>query len=55
MSGRTAAIELAPYMEAAFRVLVEWGTAGEGMGAKVVDAIEWIVGAVGTASTSSPS
>ena len=47
-AGRAAAVELAPYMEVAFRKLVEWGTAGEGMGAKVVTAIEWIVSAVGT-------
>ena len=47
---RTAAVELAPYMEAAVEQLVEWGTAGEGMGAKVVDAIEWVVGAVATAA-----
>lgn len=39
-------IELAPYVEAIANKFTDWATSGEGMGAKVVGVIEWIVTAV---------
>lgn len=47
--GRTLAVELAPMVEAAATSFVEWAKSGEGMGAKVVSAVEAVVGATGTA------
>lgn len=43
---RTAVIELAPFVEAAANKLVEMGTAGEGMGPKVVRVIRWVLEAL---------
>ncbi len=46
--GRTLAIELAPFIEAATTKLVEMGTSGEGMGAKVVGAVQWVTEGLGS-------
>lgn len=42
----SAVIELAPYVEAIANKFTDWATEGEGAGAKVVSAIEWVVRAV---------
>lgn len=49
-AGRTLAIELAPFITAAADKLVSMGTAGEGMGAKVIDAFEWTLTAIAKAA-----
>jgi len=41
------AIELAPYLESSTNQLIEMGTAGEGMGRKVVNSFAWILRAIG--------
>lgn len=42
----SAVVELAPYVEAIANKFTDWATEGEGAGAKVVGAIEWVVQAV---------
>jgi len=45
--GNTIAIEVAPFVEAAYQSFVEWAAQGEGLGAKVGGAINWIIDAFG--------
>lgn len=42
-AARTLAIELSPFITAAANKLIEMGTSGEGMGAKVVSAVEFVI------------
>lgn len=45
-AGRALSIELAPYIQAVADYLKDAAIAGEGMGTKVVDAVEWTVKAI---------
>lgn len=50
--GRTLAVELSPFIQAASDRLVEMGTSGEGMGAMVVGSMEAVAKSVGVAADS---